>query len=644
MATIKRSAIYKWADSKEQILLTIEIPGIQRKNVKVHLTPDGLFDFTATKGDIVYQVNLSLRERIRAADSEWGVNDRNVVVKIRKLEPERWKSLQIPSIKKPPFEKVDWDHMELDSSDEEDDYKKTQMEPFILDNPSDFSYESLQKFAPTNKLRIQIYFEDYFLDVLILIAVWLQIWIAPYTKVEESFNTQAMHDILFHRTDLASYDHHEFPGVVPRTFLGALIVAFLSSPFVFITRTFLQMTKLPSLYIVRGVLGLLLTLCFSLFRKEVGRKFGKDTAVWLGLLTLSQFHLTFYMSRPLPNIFALGPTLIAFTFWLREKYREVTWILAITTIIVRSDLCILVLPILLEALIFKRVGFFKLISWGITAAIVGLLTSVLIDSIFWGRFVWPEGELLAFNVLHNKSSDYGVSPFHWYFTSALPRSLMVSIPLLFVALYFDFQRLKPYLLPVVAFICLYSFLPHKELRFIFSAIPIFNMFAAVGIGRLWRNRQKYNFLKWLVLFSVLVVIILGFISAWGMVWVSSYNYPGGSALTALHKIKGEDIVFHNAHHESPGVHYVHICNLAAISGVSRFLELDTPKWRYSKQEGVISDYSQFTHLLSENSTVGDGRFYEVARVEGFSGLTFEKFPPFKTAPLISIMEKTHRKF
>lgn len=243
--------------------------------------------------------------------------------------------------------------------------------------------------------------------------------------------------------------------------------------------------------------------------------------------------------------------------------------------------------------------------------------TVLVDSIMWRRLLWPEFEVFWFNSVLNRSSEWGTHPFHWYFTSALPRSLLAAYPLFLLGIFLD-RRVLPFVLPVLSFVLLYSKLPHKELRFIISSVPIFNLSAAIAATRIYNNRKK-TFWKFLYIIMLgLLLISLG--STVVTFKASNENYPGGYALKHLHDIG------HLGNRTNELL--VHIDTFSAMNGISRFCEYDFP-WRYSKEEGIhVEELCQrnFTYLINEHPAING--FKCLSTVYGFSRVRLKiGFPP-----------------
>lgn len=148
---------------------------------------------------------------------------------------------------------------------------------------------------------------DVFLTLLIPTLILVHLVVSPYTKVEESFNIQAVHDVLVYGTPttnvsarLHNYDHFEFPGAVPRTFVGAVGLAGVSRPILnFVGWQYAQ-------HVVRAALGLFNAWSLLSYKKGLEKAYGKGVAVWWAALLAGQFHVLYYASRTLPNTFAFG--------------------------------------------------------------------------------------------------------------------------------------------------------------------------------------------------------------------------------------------------------------------------------------------------------------------------------------------------
>lgn len=408
------------------------------------------------------------------------------------------------------------------------------------------------------------------------------------------------------------YDHLAYPGVVPRTFLGPFVLSWT-----------IQVLRIPGLWfsvelldyplLVQFLARAILLLAVVSAWCQVARALDGNkrvafttysnipysaTGTYLLLVTACQFHVPYYSSRMLPNVFAMLVVLHAVKAWLLEDAKTTASLLVFATAVFRCDLLLLLFTVGLSLLITKRLSVFQAIRIGIATGMMSLVLTVPLDSLIWQRWVWPEGEVFYFNTILGKSSDWGTSPWYWYATSAMPKLLLAtivwvpcaffSIPETILAFWESRRPLTTtrlglmdtswweYLLPAVGYIALYSCLGHKEVRFLFPVMPLLNLAVAVGMARIHRlvfppsNKEKRVSLYAKIGFlKVVASLVLTLLASSMFLAVSQQNYPGGEALLRLeqhlHKYQTEDGLVAN----DPEVH-VYIDVAAAMSGISLF--------------------------------------------------------------------------
>ena len=316
----------------------------------------------------------------------------------------------------------------------------------------------------------------------------------------------------------------------------------------------------------------------------------------------------------------------------RDRQALIVW--TVLGIVFRSELAILLGAHTIWLFLCRRLSIKDIVVSGLSGLAIGLGLTVSLDSFFWQQFPsWPELTSFLFNVMEGKSVDWGTSPFHFYFSNALPKImfnpmlLTICLPL---AIFAPGLR-RPsvdLLVPSLAYVLIYSFQPHKEWRFIVYVIPSLNTVAARGANWIWTRRAKSFANHWLS-FGLVLSSLGCFAASMIFLIISSLNYPGAIAINQLHTLADGTKSTIN----------VHMDVLGCQTGATLFLQIPETRnssssrkdtlWFYDKSDDKTGDgtillapefWARFDYALAERPEKAIGAWKIVGCVNGYTGI------------------------
>lgn len=452
------------------------------------------------------------------------------------------------------------------------------------------------------------------LDLALVAIVAYHLLVSPYTKVEELFTLQAVHDILKYGVfSVGDYDHVQFPGAVPRSFVGALALATVTRPFLWVADLFgVDLSSPTQLYVqllVRALLGLANVWALTRLRNAINKVSLRDKSAkngvrglvgfWFSVLILSQFHLLYYASRTLPNMVVLPVVTYALGRIILGDFRGLV-LLGAAGAVFRLEVGLFGgLILLVSSLVYRQSDLVQNTFFLAAGAAAGFALSLAVDSYFWNRWVVPEVASFIFNVVEGHSAQWGVEPWQNYFTKYLPK--LFRPPVVLVLLLPGFltdpaddgvykleengkrvnvvrhparHGLHTVFVASVLFVVAMSFQPHKEWRFIVYVVPIWTLQAANGLANI-NMKWAFSFTNKVLLAIVVILSAAGTVLSLFSGYASSFNYPGGAAIDFANNYV---LANHN------GLAFVYMDVAACMSGISRFTELQNTSVVYDKTE------------------------------------------------------------
>lgn len=149
---------------------------------------------------------------------------------------------------------------------------------------------------------------------------------------------------------------------------------------------------------------------------------------------------------------------------------------------------------------------------------LGILTMLLVgigvDRWFYGEWTLTIWKYFSMNILHDKASEFGTSPWYFYFTEFLVKGIPPFSILIMVSFFYFLRYQLKHVITwiIVPFVLVHLIIAHKEIRFLFPIIGFLPLIVTIGSNELLElfslNNKFQAFFRKLISFGLIVNFIV----------------------------------------------------------------------------------------------------------------------------------------
>ncbi len=268
----------------------------------------------------------------------------------------------------------------------------------------------------------------------------------------------------------------------------------------------------PYLLTVTRAFNLSIDILCILLTYFIGRSIsGKNAGLFASLLLAISWLDAFWGFRPVSEVPATLFLLVSLLFTVRallfnSRMRFFLGGLFLGfSFMARFQSLLLFIP--LAVVLSRKRDYLKYVTSGLMLAV---LIQGVVDLVSWGSFLSSPWNFFVLNILSGGSARWGKKPF-LYYLERIPGIFGWSVLILAFLTLLDLDSYVSLLwLSITTYVGVFSFIAHKERRFLVPIIPMFYLLAALGFARLEKklDNQTYRTLLWLLF--LLPELYLGF--------------------------------------------------------------------------------------------------------------------------------------